>query len=121
MGIVQGRGGVVCKQDPFQLGTPSKTAEQLQPNDAACIGDHRRLDVQLGLVIEQAPDRERFVLIGIELRGTLWPLSKVRVRFFVSDVVFTRLTPVHQSAFEAMCGIWISEAFTSFTAGIAAR
>ena len=56
MGIVEGRGGFVGQEDSFQLGTPPRTAEQLQSDDAACIGDHRRFDARLGLVIEQASD-----------------------------------------------------------------
>ena len=85
---------------------PSGTAKELQSDDAACIGDHRRLNVRLGLVIEQACDVEGLMFVGIECdRSVLWPLLKVMVSSFVAEVVFTRLTPVHQSASEAMCEI----------------
>ena len=75
---------------------PSDTAKQLQSNDAACIGDHRRLNVRLRLVIEELLAMLKALCwLALSVMGLLWPLLKVMVSSFVAEVVFTRLIPVH--------------------------
>ena len=67
VGVVEGRGGVVREEDPVHLVAIRRTAEELQADDAACIGDHRRVNVRLGLVIEELlRDVKALVLVGSE-------------------------------------------------------
>jgi len=57
-------------------------AKQLQPDDAACIGNYRRLNVRLRLVIEQALDGEWHVCVGIDCDLSALAIIKGNGKYF---------------------------------------